>query len=119
VIYSRAEKVDAEIGAQGANRRIQQPKDREQAEGRFNPALKNPQPSIEKEEEVASAFSAVPTPKPRPNTPGFYYELMRAQGDAEEGQYELVERKCTPKIHMPKPCYLPERVRRNFPIRRQ
>jgi hypothetical protein len=116
VIYSRGENVGAEVTEQRA--KFQQPKDREQAEGWFIPAPKDLYLSEENAEEVATAFSAVPLPKPRPNTPGFYYELLRAQGDADEGEYELIERKCIPAFDMPKPCYLPERVRRNFPLRR-
>jgi hypothetical protein len=39
--------------------------------------------------------------------------------DDGEGDYVLDERRCIPKVDMPEPCYLPERGRRNFPIRRE
>jgi hypothetical protein len=116
VIYSRDEKVATEVTPQGLKQKFQQPKDREQAEGWFNPTPKIPEVPEDKGGEIASAF---PLPRPRPNTPGFYYELVRAQGDGEEGEYVLVERKCVPKFDMPEPCYLPERGRRNFPLRRE
>jgi hypothetical protein len=116
VIYSRDENVAMDVTPQGSKQKFQQPKDREQAEGRFIPTPKIPEVSEDKGGEVASAF---PLPRPRPNTPGFYYELVRAQGDGEEGEYVLIERKCVPKSDMPEPCYLPERGRQNFPLRRE
>jgi hypothetical protein len=116
VIYSRDEKVATEVTSQGLKQKFQQPKDREQAEGWFNPAPKIAEVTEDKGGEIANAF---PLPRPRPNTPGFYYELVRAQGDGEEGEYVLIERKCVPKFNMPEPCYLPERGRRNFPLRRE
>jgi len=116
VIYSRDEKVAIEVTPQGLKQKFQQPKDREQAEGWFNPTPKIAEVPEDKGGEVASVF---PLPRPRPNTPGFYYELVRAQGDGEEGEYVLIERKCVPKFDMPEPCYLPERGRRNFPLRRE
>jgi hypothetical protein len=116
VIYSRDEKVAIEVTPQGLKQKFQQPKDREQAEGWFNPTPKMAEVPEDKGGEIANAF---PLPRPRPNTPGFYYELVRAQGDGEEGEYVLIERKCVPKFDMPEPCYLPERGRRNFPLRRE
>jgi hypothetical protein len=113
VSYSRDENVAAEVTPK---QKFQQPKDREQAEGWFNPTPKILEVPEGKGGEVASAF---PLPRPRPNTPGFYYELVRAQGDGEEGEYVLIERRCVPKFDMPEPCYLPERGRRNFPLRRE
>jgi hypothetical protein len=116
VIYSRGETVATEIAAKGSEQKFQQPKDREQAEGWFTATPRAPEVSEDKGGEIASAL---PLPRPRPNTPGFYYELVRAQGDAEEGEYVLIERKSIPKRDMPKPCYLPERARQNFPLRRE
>lgn len=116
VIYSRDEKVAIEVPPQVLKQKFQQPKDREQAEGWFNPTPKIAEVPDHKGGEIANAF---PLPRPRPNTPGFYYELVRAQGDGEEGEYVLIERKCAPKFDMPEPCYLPERGRRNFPLRRE
>jgi hypothetical protein len=116
VIYSRDENVATEVTPQGSKQKFQQPKDREQAEGRFIPTPKVAEVSEDKGGEIASAF---PLPRSRPNTPGFYYELVRVQGDGEEGEYVLIERKCVPKSEMPEPCYLPERERQNFPLRRQ
>ena len=113
VIYSRDENVATEVGSK---QKLQQPQDREQAEGWFIPTPKVAEVFEDKGGEIASA---VPLPRPRPNTPGFYYELVRAQGDGEEGEYVLVQRKCVPKFDMPEPCYLPERERRNFPLRRE
>ena len=113
VSYSRDENVGAEVTPK---QKFQQPKDREQAEGRFIPTPKVAEVSEDKGGEIASAF---PLPRPRPNTPGFYYELVRAQGDGEEGEYVLIERKCVPNFDMPEPCYLPERGRPNFPLRRE
>jgi hypothetical protein len=114
VIYSRDQNV--EVTPQDSKQKFQQPKDREQAEGRFIPTPKFAEVSEDKGGDIASAF---PLPRPRPNTPGFYYELVRAQGDGEEGEYVLIERMCIPKFDMPEPCYLPERERRNFPLRRE
>lgn len=116
VIYSRENHVGAELTQQGAKQKFQQPKDRQQAEGWFIPTPKVAGVSEEIQGDIASAFRL---PPPRPKTPGFYYELVRVQGDGEEGQYTLVERKCLPEIDMPEPCYLPERERRNFPLRRE
>jgi hypothetical protein len=116
VIYSRDKKAATEVTLQGLKQKFQQPKDREQAEGWFNPTPKIAEVPEDKGGEIANAF---PLPRPRPNTPGFYYELVRAQGDGEEGEYVLIERKCVPKFNMPEPCYLPERGRRNFPLRRE
>src|ERR1700730_12079795 len=73
VIYSRDENVATEVTPQGSKQKFQQPKDREQAEGRFIPTPKVSEVSEDKVGEIASAF---PLPRPRPNTPGFYYELV-------------------------------------------
>jgi hypothetical protein len=70
------------------------------------------------DDKVAEITNAIPLPRARPITPGFYYELVRAQGDGE-GEYVFVERQCIPKVDMPEPCYLPERSRKNFPLRRE
>ena len=109
------EHVHSEGIESGSKQAFQQPKDRQQAEGWFTPAPR----SVVSDDRVAEITNAIPLPRARPVTPGFYYELVRAQGDAEEGDYVLVERRCVPKVDMPEPCYLPERVRRNFPMRRE
>jgi hypothetical protein len=83
VIYSRDGSVSTEATQHGLKLAFQQPKDREQAEGRFIPTPKVPQASEDKEIEIANAF---PLPRRRPTTPGFYYELVRAQGDGAEGE---------------------------------
>jgi hypothetical protein len=115
VIYSRRENVASEADQRGLKQAFQQPKDRGQAEGWFIPTPKVLVASEDKPEEIANAF---PLPRARPVTPGFYYELVRAQGDGE-GSYVLIERQCVPNLDMPEPCYLPERGRQNFPLRRQ
>jgi hypothetical protein len=71
------------------------------------------------DDKVAEVADVIPVPRARPITLGFYYELVRAQGDAEELDYLLVERPCIPKVDMPEPCYLPDRGRRNSPVRRE
>jgi hypothetical protein len=114
VIYSRDEHVSSESSESGLKRASQQPKDRQQTEGWFTPTPR----SVPSDDKVAEITDVIPLPRARPVTPGFYYELVRAQGDGE-GEYVLVERRCIPKVDMPEPCYLPERVRRNFPIRRE
>ena len=115
VIFSRDESV-ASDAKHGLKQTFRQPKDREQAEGRFTPTPKVPKEFEDKQAEIAIAF---PLPRTRPITPGFYYELVRAQGDAAEGEYVLTERRCIPKVDMPQPCYQPERGRQNFPLRRE
>jgi hypothetical protein len=110
IIYSRNEHVPSEGVGDLSKQAFQQPKDRQQAEGWFIPT---PRTII-----ADTVADAVPLPRARPVTPGFYYELVRAQGDGE-GEYVLVERRCIPKVDMPEPCYLPERGRRNFPVRRE
>ena len=112
VIHSRGGNVATEVTPHGSKQTFQQPKDREQAEGRFTPTPK----VADKGVEIANAF---PLPLPRPITPGFYYELVRAQGDGAEGEYVLTARKCIPNVDMPEPCYQPERGRQNFPLRRE
>ena len=114
VIYSRDEHASSEGSESGSKQAFQQPKDRQQAEGWFTPTPR----SAVSDDKVAEITNAIPLPRARPVTPGFYYELVRAQGDGE-GEYVLVERQCIPKVDMPEPCYLPERVRRNFPLRRE
>jgi hypothetical protein len=116
VIYSRDGNVSTEATQHGLKLALQQPKDREQAEGRFIPTPKVPEASEDKETEIANAF---PLPRRRPTTPGFYYELVRAQGDGAEGEYVLTPRRCIPKVDMPEPCYQPERGRKDFPLRRE
>ena len=116
VIYSRGENVAPEVTPQGSKQKFQQPKDRELAEAWFIPTPKVPEVLEDKGRVVANVF---PLPQPRPITSGFYYELVRAQGDGEEGEYVLIERICIPKFDMPEPCYLPERERQNFPLRRE
>jgi hypothetical protein len=113
VIYSRGGNVAAEVVSQQA---FQQPKDRQQAEGRFIATPKALEVAEDKSAEIANAF---PLPRARPVTPGFYYELVRAQGDGEEGEYVLTERRCIPSVDTPQPCYQPERGRQSFPIRRE
>ena len=114
VIYSRDQNV--EVTPPDSKQKFQQPKDREQAEGRFIPTPKVAEASEDKETGIADAF---PLPRRRPTTPGFYYELVRAQGDGAEGEYVLTPRRCIPKIDMPEPCYQPERGRKDFPLRRE
>jgi hypothetical protein len=114
VIYSRDGNVSTETTQHGLKLAFQQPKD--QAEGRFIPTPKVPEVSEDKGIEIANAF---PLPRRRPTTPGFYYELVRAQGDGEEGEYILTPRRCIPKVDMPEPCYQPERGRQDFPLRRE
>ena len=116
MIYSRGGKVAAEVAPHGSKQTFQQPKDREQAEGEFTPTPKVVEVSEDKGVEIVNAF---PLPRRRPITPGFYYELVRAQGDGVEGEYVLIERRCIPKVDMPQPCHLPERGRQNFPLRRE
>ena len=114
VMYSRNENSPTEVAWHSWKQAFQQPKDRPLAEGWFTPTPQAPEIFDDKRAEIANAF---PLPRARPVTPGFYYELVRAQGDGE-GNYVLVERKCIPKVDMSEPCYLPERGRRNFPLRR-
>jgi hypothetical protein len=116
VIYSRGENVATEITPHGSKQSSQRPKDREQAEGRFIPTPKVSEVSEDNGGKIANAF---PRPRPRPITPGSYYELVRAQGDGEEGEYVLIERQCIPNFDMPEPCYLPKGERQNFPLRRE
>jgi hypothetical protein len=116
VIYSRNGIVAAEDVSRAPRQAFQQPKDREQEEGSFIPTPKLAEAADEQRLEIASSL---PLPRRRPVTPGFYYELVRAQGDGAEGEYELTERRCIPKVDMPQPCYLPERGRENFPLRRE
>lgn len=116
VIYSRSGNVAMEITPHGSKQTFQQPKDRQQAEGRFIPTPKVPEVSEDEKLEIANAF---PLPRRRPITPGFYYELVRAQGDGEEGEYVLTPRQCIPNVDMPEPCYQPERGRQDFPLRRE
>jgi hypothetical protein len=116
VIHSRDRNVATEVTPNGSKQTLQPPKDREQAEGRFTPTPKVAEVSENKGSEIANAF---PLPRRRPITPGFYYELVRAQGDAAEGEYVLTERRCIPRVDMPEPCYQPERGRQNFPLRRE
>jgi hypothetical protein len=115
VIYSRDGNIPTDT-QHGLKLAFQQPKDREQAEGRFIPRPKVTEGSEDHGIEIANAF---PLPRRRPTTPGFYYELVRAQGDGAEGEYVLAPRRCIPKIDMPEPCYQPERGRQDFPIRRE
>jgi hypothetical protein len=114
IASSREEHGNSEGIEGGSKQAFQQPKDRQQAEGWFTPTPR----SEVSDDKVAEITNAIPLPRARPVTPGFYYELVRAQGDGE-GDYVLVERRCIPKVDMPEPCYLPERVRRNFPLRRE
>jgi hypothetical protein len=116
VSYSRDGNVSTEAAKHDSKLAFQQPKDREQAEGRFIPTPKIPETSEDKEIEIANAF---PLPRRRPTTPGFYYELVRAQGDGAEGEYVLTPRRCIPNVDMPEPCYQPERGRQDFPLRRE
>jgi hypothetical protein len=114
VTYSRNENAPTEVGWHSSKQAFQQPKDRPQAEGWFTPTPRAPE--YDEGAEIANAF---PLPRARPVTPGFYYELTRAQGDGEEGDYVLIERQCIPRVDMPEPCYMPERGRQNFPLRRE
>ena len=116
VVYSRNGSSATEDAARTSKQAFQQPKDIKQAEGTFTPTPKVAEVPNEKSFEIAGSL---PLPRRRPVTPGYYYELVRAQGDGAEGEYELTERRCIPNVDMPQPCYLPERGRRNFPLRRE
>jgi hypothetical protein len=115
VIYSRGEHPVLEDVWVDSKLAFQQPKERQQAEGWFTPT---PRPRDFADVKAAEIANTVTLPRARPSTPGFYYELVREQGDGE-GNYVLVERQCVPKVDMPEPCYLPERGRQNFPLRRE
>jgi hypothetical protein len=131
VTYSGGQHVAAlEDGWLGSKQAVQQPKDRQQAAGWFTPTPRvdvandtGPTPHIVPPAQ-SGAFAAaefgktITLPRSRTSAPGSYYELVRVQGDGE-GDYVLVERKCIPKVDMPEPCYLPERGRRDFPLRRE
>lgn len=112
VVHSR----DTNTASRASPQAFVQPRDRLQADGGFTPAAAVADLPEPKDLDMAAA---VPLPRPRPSTPGYYYELMRAQGDGEEGEYVLVARQCRPGIDMPEPCYFPERERRDFPLRRE
>jgi hypothetical protein len=134
VAYSSGQHV---VALEDAWQAFQQPMDRQQAatnrqqaEGWFTPTprldvadttrldtTKTPRNDVANVKAAAFA-NTITLPRSRTSTPGFYYELVRAQGDGE-GNYVLTERKCIPKVDMPEPCYLPERGRRNFPLRRE
>jgi hypothetical protein len=116
VVHSRADKVASDVTAIESRQPFTQPQDRVVAEARFTPIPKDPDISEDKELEVANAS---PPPRPRPFDPGYYYELVRAQGDSVEGEYVLVERKCIPGVDMPQPCFLPKQGRKDFPMRRE
>src|SRR5258708_37563923 len=116
VVHSRDDKGASEITASESRQPFTQPQDRVVAEARFTPIPKDPDISEDKELEVANAS---PPPRPRPFDPGYYYELVRAQGDGVEGEYVLVERKCIPGVDMPQPCFLPRQGRKDFPMRRE
>jgi len=133
VIYSRGEHVTLDDVSLGSKLAFQQPKDRHQAQAWFTPTSRfdlaevkaqaegsftpTPSPGLSKVKsaEIADTFTLA---RSRTSRPGFYYELVRAQGDGE-GDYILIEKKCIPKVDMPEPCYLPEQGRRNFPLRRE
>jgi hypothetical protein len=116
VIYSHGANVAAEANSRDSKVAFQQPKDRQQADERSIPTPKIAEISEDKGVEIANAL---PLPRRRPATPGFYYELVRAQGDGGEGEYVLTPKQCIPNVDMPEPCYQPERGRQNFPIRRE
>jgi hypothetical protein len=116
VIYSRNGSNATGDDPGNAKQAFQQPKDQIRAEATFTPTPKVAEVPDEKGFEIAGSL---PLPRRRPVTPGYYYELVRAQGDAAEGEYGLTERRCIPNVDMPQPCYLPERGRRNFPLRRE
>jgi len=130
VAYSGAEHVVALEDVLGSKQAFQQPKDRQQTAGWFTPTPRldmandtGPAPQIVTPAQhgafaAAEFANTITLPRSRTGTPGSYYELVREQGDGE-GNYVLVERKCIPKVDMPEPCYLPERGRRNFPLRRE
>jgi hypothetical protein len=127
VIYSGGQHV---VALEDAWQAFQQPMERQQAQGWFTPTprldiAKTPRIDIAKTPRIdianvkaAEFANTITLPRSRTSTPGFYYELVRAQGDGE-GDYVLIERKCIPKVDMPEPCYLPERGRQNFPLRRE
>ena len=114
VMYSRAGSVAAQADPHASRQAFVQPKNRQVAEATFIPTERVAAVTDDKRLAVANV---VPVARPRPVTPGYYYELVRAQGDGEDGEYVLVERQCVPKSDMPEPCYLPERGRQNFPLR--
>jgi len=116
VMHSRAEKVASDINPAESKQPFQQTKDLPQAEARFTPIPKDPDVSEDRGLEIAKAS---PPARRRLFEPGYYYELVRMQGDGVEGEYVLVERKCFPGVDMPQPCYLPKQGRRDFPIRRE
>jgi len=114
VVHSRADKVASEAAAIDSRQPFTQPQDRVVAEARFTPILKDPDISEDTTLEVANS---PPPPRPLTFDPGYYYELVRAQGDGVEGEYVLVERKCILGVDMPQPCFLPRQGRKDFPMR--
>ena len=118
VIYSRDGRIAINTEAIQTNSKqtFMQPEKYQHAEVRATPT---PKVLAVPEDDRLQIATVLALPRPRPVTPGYYYERVRAQGDGVEGEYELTERKCIPKVDMPQPCYLPERGRQNFPIRRE
>jgi hypothetical protein len=73
-------------------------------------------------------IALIPLPPARPLIPGVYYELVRVQGDEvpdedtiviNGGEYVLVVKDCVPNVDMPLQCYMPEKDRPKFPLRRE
>jgi hypothetical protein len=77
VIYSRDKNVATEVNPQDSKQKFQQPKDREQAEGRFIPTPKVAELFEDKGEEIASAF---PLPRPRTQHTGVLLRTGASEG---------------------------------------
>ncbi len=112
VIFSRGGNSQIAVGMHGSELKFDQPK---LSPGRFLPTPQIAEQQVDKSIELATA---IPLPIPRPETPGFYYELMRPQGEDSDDPYEKYARPCVPG-DMPEQCSLPERERENFPLRRE
>jgi hypothetical protein len=120
VLFSRDKHDVLEVAVHAAKQAF--PEDRQQAEGWFTPtpyAKLSDDKAVLSDDKATDIASVAPLPRSRPSIPGFYYELVRVQGDGLEGEYVLLPRQCIPKVDMPEPCYLPERDRPNSPLRRE
>ena len=67
---------------------------------------------------IAAAPVDEPSVKPTRIGFGFYFERLRVQGDASEGEYVLVRRACAPP-NMPEVCYLPQDLRPSRALARE
>jgi hypothetical protein len=113
VLYSRDERPDIAVGADGVSIKQKQ----KMQPGLEAEVLSKEAPSSRVADNKETPSSTERLEKRNRTGPNYYFERVRVQGDAYEGEFVIVKRLCVPP-NMPEVCYLPREQRNKILVER-